>query len=119
MSFILNPRSLFLYLGMVSCSEYDIKNQEEVPQSVDTSETEINYQALSEETEVSVSKLKEVPNQIAGEGNPDGYTFGELVTMFKQAGDLEGVEILLKEMKPGTKTEKKKKEFNRFGIKGQ
>ena len=25
---------------MVSCSEYDIKNQEEVPQSVDTSETE-------------------------------------------------------------------------------
>ena len=40
MSFILNPRSLFLYLGMVSCSEYDIKNQEEVPQSVDTSETE-------------------------------------------------------------------------------
>lgn len=87
--------------------------------NLDTSETGINYQALSEETEVSVSKLKEVPNQIAGEGNPDGYTFGELVTMFKQAGDLEGVEILLKEMKPGTKTEKKKKEFNRFGIKGQ
>ena len=87
--------------------------------NLDTSETGINYQALSEETEVSVSKLKEVPNQIAGEGNPDGYTFGELVTMFKQAGDLEGVEILLKEMKPGTKTEKKKKDFNRFGIKGQ
>ena len=87
--------------------------------NLDTSETGINYQALSEETEVSVSKLKEVPNQIAGEGNPDGYTFGELVTMFKQVGDLEGVEILLKEMKPGTKTEKKKKEFNRCGIKGQ
>jgi len=87
--------------------------------NLDTSETEINYQALSEETEVSVSKLKEVPNQIAGEGNPEGYTFGELVTMFKQEGHLEGVEILLKEMKPGTKTEKKKKEFNRFGIKGQ
>ena len=87
--------------------------------NLNTSETEINYQALSEETEVSVSKLKEVPNQIAGEGNPDGYTFGELVTMFKQVGDLEGVEILLKEMKSGTKTEKKKKEFNRFGIKGQ
>lgn len=93
------------------------KEEEEI--NLDTSETEINYQALSEETEVSVSKLKEVPNQIAGEGNPEGYTFGELVTMFKQAGDLEGVEILLKEMKPGTKTEKKKKEFNRFGIKGQ
>ena len=94
-----------------------LAKEEEI--NLDTSETEINYQALSEETEVSVSKLKEVPNQIAGEGNPDGYTFGELVTMFKQAGDLEGVEILLKEMKPGTKTEKKKKEFNRFGIKGQ
>ncbi len=94
-----------------------LEEEEEI--NLDTSETEINYQALSEETEVSVSKLKEVPNQIAGEGNPEGYTFGELVTMFKQAGDLEGVEILLKEMKPGTKTEKKKKEFNRFGIKGQ
>ena len=40
MSFICKPWVLFIYLGMVSCSEYDIKNQEEPTPTVDPAETE-------------------------------------------------------------------------------